>query len=228
LFLVFIAVSAVDYFNLADTFFKWLGWTVFLFLFLAVRDVLIAEEVPNVLSFKGAIYLAPFFFLGMGMQRHHEFLRNRILAFVMGIILVVGLMIQQLSWYDVIDYNFSTRSGIGLSMGVAGTSLLFLAKWNIGWLIILGQYSYTIYLFHAFGTAAGRILIKMAGIEDVVYVFYASLLLGLSAPFIAEKLIDPIQGIRMIFLGRPFSHPMTVRKAPAIAPLNEAKAVDLP
>jgi peptidoglycan/LPS O-acetylase OafA/YrhL len=68
----------------------------------------------------------------------------------------------------------------------------------------LGGFAYSIYLFHSFGTAAGRILIKNLGINNDLLIFLFSLSVGMISPIITEKILDRWGITRMLFLGRSF------------------------
>ena len=95
-------------------------------------------------------------------------------------------------------------SGLGLLIGVTGTMLFFRLKWKVNWLIYFGSFAYSIYLFHSFGTAGGRIMIKKLGVTNDLLVFLVSLTVGMLAPIIAEKVLDRWGVTRMLFLGRSY------------------------
>jgi hypothetical protein len=50
-----------------------------------------------------------------------------------------------------------------------------------------GSFAYSIYLFHSFGSAAGRILIKNIGVTNNYIIFFFSLSVGITAPIIVKK-----------------------------------------
>lgn len=204
LFLVFLLISTLDAFKLVETREKWGVVLILSIALLLIRDRLFAESFPNYLSFKGAIYLLPFFVIGVGIQRFKYIFENKYLNMGLGLVLIVGILVQQLSWFNMIEYELSKRSGIGLLIGMTGTILFFRIKWNVKWLIWFGSYAYTIYLFHSFGTSGGRILIKAAGISNTAMIFVVSLILGLLLPVLIEKFLDPIPLTRMLFLGRNY------------------------
>lgn len=202
LFLVFIFVAIVDSYKLMC---RTGGWIIFLLvsiLMLLARDIFISETFPNYFGFKGAIYLLPFFIIGVGIQRFKTLFSNLYLNIFLLLILISGLLIQQLSWFELIDYTLDKRSGIGLLIGLTGTILFFRLRWNLKCLVWFGSYAYSIYLFHSFGTAGGRILIKSLGVEIQVVIFFISLLLGLFLPVLAEFILDKFQITRILFLGR--------------------------
>ena len=204
LFLVFVAVAMIDSFRKMETFISWILFFGLALTLLLIRDSIISPESLNYFSYKGGIYLLPFFIIGIGIQRFKSFFANRKLTTVLFAVLGIGLIIQQLSWYNVIEYSFSKSGGIGLLIGLTGTILLFRLRWNIKWLIWVGSFAYSIFLFHAFGTAAGRILIHKLGIHYDSIIFTISLLAGMSLPIIAEKILDRFGITRMVFLGRAY------------------------
>ncbi len=219
LFLVFLVVGFLDSYKQLNGVSKWLAFTVLAFLLLTVRDLIIPEAAPNYFSYKGAIYLFPFFLIGVGLQRFKDFFSNRYLTGILMVILFAGIIIQQLGWYDIIDYDLDKKSGIGRLIGLSGTILLFKMRWKVGWLIYFGNFAYSIYLFHSFGTAAGRIILNRFGITFDVIVFFVSLALGMILPIVAEKVFDRFGLTRVTFLGRSFRN--TVKKKPLPLPVEK-------
>lgn len=172
---------------------------------LIFRSAYIPQGAPNYFCYQGGIYLWPFFLVGLGIQRFSALFSDIRLNAVLLSALILGLIIQQLAWYGAIDYTLSKGSGVGLVIGMAGTILLFRVKWNVKALIWFGSFAYSIFLFHSFGTAGGRILMHKIGIQSTVPVFLISLLIGLGLPILAEKVLDRSGITRMLFLGRSYS-----------------------
>jgi len=204
LFLVFVLVAIIDSIRKMETFTNWLLVFCVALMVLLVRDFFIAQESLNFFSYKGAIYLLPFFIMGVGIKRFKDFFNNRLFITSLLIILISSLIIQQFSWYKIFDYNFSKSGGIGLLIGLTGTILLFRLRWKVNWLIWFGSFAYSIFLFHAFGTAAGRIIIQKFGIHYSAIIFIVSLVAGMCFPIIAEKIFDRFGITRMLFLGRSY------------------------
>ncbi|MCX6267004.1 MAG: acyltransferase [Bacteroidetes bacterium] len=205
LFIVFIAVSFIDAFEKMKTFVNWaiiLGFAICLLMF---RGYYIQEGAANYFCYQGAIYLFPFFIIGLGIKRFSTFFADKKLNILLLVLLVGSLILQQLAWYGVIEYNLSKGSGVGLLIGVTGTVLLFRIKWNVKWLVWFGSYAYTIFLFHSFGTAGGRILTNRIGISEIVIVFSISLICGMFVPVLAEQVLDRFGITRMLFLGRSYN-----------------------
>ncbi|NVO19555.1 MAG: acyltransferase [Bacteroidetes bacterium] len=202
LFLVFLVISLLDSYGKMDSFRNWLVLLAIAVTILIVKTYVVKESDPNYLSYKGAIYLMPFFLAGIGINRFRSFFSNRYLLIILAFSLVVGLAIQQLSWYHVINYNLKKGTGIGLLIGLSGAVLLLNLKWKVRWLIWIGNFAYTIYLFHAFGTAGARIILRAVGINSIAIIFTVSMLMGIALPILLDYLFKPYNFTRLVFLGR--------------------------
>ncbi len=204
LFLVFLVVAVIDSFHKMETFNSWLVILLLTLTILVFRDMVIPVETPNYLSYKGAIYLLPCFILGVGLNRFKPVFQNRIFFYSTLILLILSVIIQQLSWYKVLDYPMVKDTGVGLLLGITGTILLLRLPWKVGWLVWFGSFAYSIYLFHAFGTAGGRIIIQKFGIQSTPVIFAFSLIAGLGLPILADYLLSKFGLTRMLFLGKSF------------------------
>jgi peptidoglycan/LPS O-acetylase OafA/YrhL len=205
LFLVFSVVALLDALKAMNTFRNWLIFLSITLAMLIFRGYYIPAGSPNYFCYQGAVYLLPFFITGVGIKRFAPFFANRYFNLVLLLVLIAGLVIQQMAWYGLTSYNLSKGSGVGLLIGLTGTILLFRIKWRVRWLIWFGSYAYTIFLFHSFGTAGGRILVNKAGIHLDAVVFIISLALGLLLPIVAELVLDRFGITRMLFLGRSYN-----------------------
>jgi glucans biosynthesis protein C len=202
LFIVFIIISIIDINNLAFSFNRWLIVFFLSLLFLFVRDVLIPESFPNFLGFKGAIYLFPFFLIGVGIKRFPPYFRKKTFVNITVVVLVLGLIMQQLIWYGIINYKITTTSILGLLIGVSGVVICLRIHFSIKWLVWIGNYAYTIFLFHSFGTSGTRIILYKLGFTNTAVIFLSSLILGILLPILIEFIIDRYNITRVLFLGR--------------------------
>jgi glucans biosynthesis protein C len=202
LFLVFVVVTIIDSFKKMDTFSNWLIIFSIALMVLVLRDIVIPYELPNYLSYKGALYLLPCFILGVGLNRFKAAFQNRIIKYSIPVILILSIVIQQLSWFKIIDYPIYKDSGIGLLIGLTGTIMLLRLQIKTNWLIWFGSFAYSIYLFHAFGTAGGRIFIQQLHIRSVPIIFSVSLAAGLLLPVLADRLFERSKITRILFLGK--------------------------
>jgi hypothetical protein len=77
-----VLISFVDAYGLIN---KFSGFLVFFFVtlfFLLIRDMVIPQELPNYFGFKGAIYLFPFFVIGIGIKRFKQQLSNKVFVWL--------------------------------------------------------------------------------------------------------------------------------------------------
>lgn len=206
IFLVYIVVAIIDARGLLNNIRNWAVLLGISLLLLFFRDYYIPEGSPNYFCYQGVIYLLPFFIIGMGIIRFSDLFANRTFNIILILILFIGLFIQQLTWYDIVKYDLTMGSGVGLMIGLTMPVLFFRIRRNVKWLIWFGTYSYSIFLFHAFGTAGGRILTNRAGLQDVVSVFIISLILGLFVPVLVDKVLDRFGITRMLFLGKSYDN----------------------
>ena len=203
LFLVFLLVAVIDSYKVMDSLWGLLSVMLLCILLLVYRDTLIMEEFPNYFGFKGAIYLLPFFVIGLGIQRFKAVFQENKLSMLMALILLGSLAVQQMAWFGLVSYQFSETSGLGLVIGLLGTVVLFKSKLTMPSMVWIGNYSYTIFLFHSFGTSGGRIILNKIGVDNTLIVFFFSLILGLLLPIIVEKVLNKFNITRLLFLGRP-------------------------
>lgn len=203
LFLVYIIISIFDVNKWCQKMSQWAAILTASLLLLLVRDLFIPENIPNYFGFKGTIYLLPFFIIGLGINRFKTYLTNPKFIKPLTVLVLISLIFQQLTWYDIINYSFDSHSGLGLFIGVGGTIVGLQIKFSIKWLVWIGSYAYPIFLFHSFGTSGGRILLNASGITQTSIIFSVSLLLGLIMPIlIVPTILDRFKLTRVIFLGK--------------------------
>jgi glucans biosynthesis protein C len=202
LFLVFLIITLIDVFEKMNTLSNWFIIFAASVLILLARDMVIPYEWPNYLSYKGALYLLPCFVLGVGLKRFSASFQNRLIKYSIPVILIICFAIQQLSWFKIIDYPVVKDNIVGLFIGLAGTMLLLRLHIKVSWLIWFGSFAYSIYLFHAFGTAGGRIVIQKFHIQSAALIFTVSLAAGLFLPVAAEKILERFKITRILFLGK--------------------------
>lgn len=216
LFIVFLVVAIIDSYKLMKNSLSLIIVTLVSILLLIYRDTIVPSEFPNYFGFKGAIYLLPFFVIGVGIQRFKAIFQNKNLNIIMTVALLGSLILQQLVWFGVVDYQFSKAGGLGLIIGLFGTIVLFKSKLNIKSMVWIGNYSYTIFLFHSFGTSGGRIILQKLGIQSTPLIFLFSLLLGLFSPIVVENILDRFNFTRLLFLGRAIR-----KKSPSLKLINQ-------
>lgn len=199
LFLVFVAIILLEYNNITRTL---KGWVSTMFASIAVLLFVVPYVDMPIFNFGTSLYLLPFFLLGIGIKRFRDEIYKKPVLISIISLLVVGLTVQQLNWFDVISIPDKKYGFLGVFVGLTGIYMIFRVRGKNKALGDLGYYAYGIYLFHVFGTAGSRIVSKALGIESTMLLFLIGLLFGLGFPIILEKyILLPVRILRKIFLG---------------------------
>lgn len=207
LFWTFILIAVCEYFSWMKTLKGWSSVFLITLIVLSFRNIYLTE-IPNYLGIIGMFYLTPFFIIGVGIGRFPKLMANRTFISIMLLLFITGITIQQLSWYNVLELPTHGKSSpLGLLVGMTGTIVLFRVHILISWLVYVGGFSYTIYLFHVFGTAGSRILFNKLGLHNDILIFSISLIFGIVIPIIIELVIDRFKITRFLFLGRKYALP---------------------
>jgi peptidoglycan/LPS O-acetylase OafA/YrhL len=193
LFIIFIVVALLE---LASAFVHLRG---FLLIF-AISIVLFVSNIHIVyFSLSGAIYLAPFFLIGMAVYRYRPLMDGDqwlSLLFLGGTVIFMALQITESL------PKRPSRSLEGLGIGLFFCTGLYLANLKSLILARIGFFSYAIYLYHVFFTAGTRILLEKLGVNNLSILFFWGLLAGICMPIIVEIVFDGSNVTRAIFLGK--------------------------
>lgn len=199
LFLIFLIVSVLD----TQPFFRTIkGWTLsviaaFGFLFVEMQFL---DHLPNLFSWMGAAYLLPFFLIGIGVYRYPALLLNKQVLFTLLIFFTAGIIIQQMAWYGYFPIQ-SKRSLLGIIVGVTGVLLLLKAKFENSFLSQIGNYAYSIFLFHIFFTGGSRIVLMNLGVSNQWIIMFFGLVLAIFLSILSEKIIYRFDFLRLFLLG---------------------------
>lgn len=192
---VFLTVVILDGFEVMATEVAWLG---------CVALAALASRVlpkSDFFSLWGYLYLLPYFLLGCGLNRFPGFLSRRPAVAALGLLLAAGLAVQQAKWFTDLGVDLDPTGWLALAVGLTGTSLLFRFRRSVPCLATLGAYSFSIYLFHVFGTAGSRMLLSRVGIESRPGLLVAGLAAGLALPIAAELTLRRNRVLRTALLG---------------------------
>jgi fucose 4-O-acetylase-like acetyltransferase len=158
-------------------------------------------------SISGAIYLFPFFLLGMGVSRFKwGAARAKLISTVLCLVSLGVFTALHISG----ELDGAGRTDTGLLLGSIACLALYYSSFRINSLAIIGGYSYSIYLFHVFFTAGTRILLYQLGIEDTNIVFVISMVMGVSGPIVVEMVLGGFNLSRLLFLGQSRKKPETL------------------
>ncbi len=198
LFLVFLYIVLFEHLKLFDKLGKYLLVLLGAFAILFIGQ---HGHYEGIFSFWGSLYLLPFFVLGIGLNKFTKFFYNKITLVIVSVALVAGVLIQQLSMYDVLSYKISRTHFISVFSAVFGLILLFRIRKPWAPLAKVGYYSYGIYLFHVFGTSGMRILLERLSVDNSLILYVLCLFVGIAFPIFAENIILKSKILRRLLLG---------------------------
>jgi glucans biosynthesis protein C len=159
-------------------------------------DMKQADGVP--LSALDALYLAPFFLLGLGANRFRSvFLQPRVswtCVFVLLLTLSLhALILLQGGWPD------SNGTLLELMVGATGTIAMIGLFPKARLLERIGAYSFAIYLFHPFFVAAVRAVSKPIGVTGLI--FTACVIAGVAGPMVLERVLGNVPIVKTLLFG---------------------------
>lgn len=154
------------------------------------------------LSLNGAIYLAPFFLAGYAMRTFDALQWPKLAKIGVLMLAVAAVMTSQLSLSGLLDMQLQKRSLISLGTGLSVCCTLYFIGFTSRALAWVGAYSFTIYLFHVFGTAGTRIILEQVGGFSNQYLLLAlSIVAGLSFPVLLELILGKYRLPSLLLFG---------------------------
>jgi fucose 4-O-acetylase-like acetyltransferase len=150
------------------------------------------------LGLDGAIYLMPYFLLGLALVRFP--LKDAMLHPGWRVLLaVVALGALSLTVHN--SAALDRRSPQMLLAGALACAALLHSGLVLPWLAGIGRHSYAIYLFHVFFTASTRLLLVRLGIESLALQLLLGVTAGLLLPIALARLLERQPWTARWFLG---------------------------
>ncbi|MEG2612410.1 MAG: acyltransferase [Alistipes sp.] len=203
LFLIFGGIALLDKWHLCDRLGSWL-LILLLSVTLSVLGHLAATVIPNYFSIWGALTMLPFFLAGVGLQRFRRTLSTPTLRqiYLWGFLGTLALF--QILWFTLGSTKIlqSYQLTLPTSLLTIAFLLTITRRSAPSFLVFFGKYAYAIYLFHAFGTAAGRIFVGFTAIHSELLTFCCSVILGVGVPLLADKILRHFPLLPLLFLGQ--------------------------
>jgi fucose 4-O-acetylase-like acetyltransferase len=196
---VFLLVGVLDRFHLLDR----LSLCVGMVAVLVALDVIV-PQVPNVLGLRMALYLAPFFIAGVAASRFDWCATPLALRITAAAGAVALIVVTQLGLQGVLPRVPERHSVIAAALGILSCLTLLAVRRPVRWLAWIGGFSFTIYLCHVFGTAAARMVLHRAGIDQVAVNMIVGLIAGLAVGIVIELLARRSRLGRFLVLGQRF------------------------
>jgi peptidoglycan/LPS O-acetylase OafA/YrhL len=155
--------------------------------------------LPDVFSLVGAIYLFPFFLLGLGIFRFADELERALATRVLVALLCVVVTVEQFAWWSpILTADVGKRTFIGMLSGAVWCLTVFRVRPSWKPLAWLGGYAFPIYLYQSFGAGIGRrVGADLVGHSYFLFVLVATLGFGVLCGAVMER----IPYVRTITLG---------------------------
>lgn len=156
----------------------------------------VGQPYTKLLAFKGFIYLTPFFLFGMSIVRF----KISPLPLLPNLIGFIGIMV---AIYFLTDGVYG-RSLLGCLIGMFSCYFLLGLRLKVHWLAKIGIYSYSIYIFHVFFTAASRIIVNKLIDLPVEINFLIGLIAGILGPVLVYEIAVKTPYTSFSLLGQKF------------------------
>lgn len=169
--------------------------------FLAVSSLLFLTpfgEGIELFSFFHTPYLAPFFALGLMINRMELAKVGQLPRQLVSTALVGGLAILLAihAWFVLSDpgHELLRRDFVALGLGLCFSGALIMHRFAIKPLAWLGQYSFSIYLYHMFGALGLQMVYNFIGLPDASIGLALGMIAGLGAPVVFQMLTMRVGG----------------------------------
>jgi peptidoglycan/LPS O-acetylase OafA/YrhL len=191
LFLIFPVILLLEHFKALETKIN------FAIIFIISAIAFVLNVGTPWFSIAGAFYLFPYFLAGLYFTRFPlQLTHPRTTGYI-----AISIVILFLVFFGH-EYGGGRRSISALITGLAGCSALLLTKAESTKLATIGNYSYSIYLFHIFFTAASRIGLTKLGVSNIWLLFIAGTIIGLTGPIVIELIAQRNKITRTLLLGK--------------------------
>jgi len=191
LLLIFLVIIPLEQFRVLQT------KAGFAAIFFAASYFYIANTGTPWLSIAGAFYLFPYFLAGIFCTRFPLRIEHQ---HVTGYVVMAAIILFLLFYGH--QYIGPRRSPNALIVGTISCVALYLTGIRSRFLAAIGNYSYSVYLFHVFFTAASRIILNRTGITEIWLLFVVGTIAGIAGPIIVDIIASKYSLSRIYLLGK--------------------------
>ena len=151
------------------------------------------------LGIEGAIYLMPYFLVGLAFSRFplKPYLSRLGVALALTVVAIGSALSMGLP-----TPNADRRTVAMLLVGICLCLLCLRSELHAPWLARIGHYSYPIYLWHIFFTAASRIALHRIGVDYIFLDLLVGVLLGLTGPMLIDRTFSGSRLLAPLLLGK--------------------------
>jgi len=221
--LIFAVVALLDRFKLLSTPGR---YAVVFVAFLAIHLTIPMDRDDTVpFSALDALYLAPYFLLGLGANRFGAILMRPLVSWTC---VVVALVAMVLYLATLLQGETPSHDGVPLELlvGVTGTLALIALCPVSRPLERIGAYSFSVYLFHPFFVAAARAVVKPIGVTGIL--FTVCVIAGVVGPMVLERVLGNVPVLKTLLFGRrtrtPSPQPARVTVTPHAAGVSSGSS----
>jgi peptidoglycan/LPS O-acetylase OafA/YrhL len=194
-FIIFMFVGLLEWRGLLQTVTR-----QYLLLAFAASVFLLPPFAVDAFGINGAVYLLPFFVLGMiGHEKVSE-IRQTFRVIGPLVFVLISLVLLYVATVDrglIVD----RRSLVGLLVGCVSCVALLSSNLQARWLIWLGGYSYGIFLFHVLFAATSRSVLGRLGVSDDSVLVLSGVTCGLLGPVLLSSIFSRFNFTSVLFLG---------------------------
>jgi len=193
LILIFIGIALWDAFARPS----WVGLCVAAFAAIMVSRTF---TVTTFLSLDGALYLLPFFALGMILRTETSILRSANLTKLAIAVVAIVMLMQQAS--ALFGGSAITRLSVPAALcGVSGAYLMLVLCPKIRLLEAIGGFSYTIYLWHSIAASGVRNAVEPSVRLPTAIEFAVLLIAGVAIPIALHLVVQRIPLLSVLAAG---------------------------
>ena len=204
--LIFLAVVLLEQLHLTRTFKG--AVTV---LIAALLLPLAFPEPIKLFSLYRALDLLPFFLLGLIICRFPHNL-PRVSPYLIPTAGLILIAIHQGYLLGLLEVSGNMLEPLGMALGLCATYTLITYRFDCLPLNLLGKYAFEVYLFHVFGTAGTRIVLKTLGMDSTLTVFIISLTAGLLLPIALKTVTQQYAITDLLLFGNKRASTLPLKK----------------
>lgn len=194
-FIIFVFVGLLQWLAMLQT-----AMRLYLLLLISAVAFLMPAFSIDAFGVNGAIYLLPFFITGMICHENRDVLKLKpkvVGPSIFALIFLSLLYIAATNRELIID----RRSFVGLVVGCISCVTLFLSNTHSKPLVWLGNYSYSIFLYHILFAASSRLALNRLGVSDNSVLILSGVVIGLWGPVILSNFLSRHSITSLLFLG---------------------------
>ena len=193
IFTIFILYSFFDYVTKREN-----VYLIYLFL-VSILLFFLSDFFTDFLSFSRTLYLLPFFTLGLLVNEYKLENLSGHKVKLLSVIFFLCLFMHVIFIYKGIFIN---RTGmLAFILGCLGPYILLYYCFKSNFFILIGGFSYSIYLYHVFGTAFSRIVLYRLDIDSIHLHVLVGLFLGVFVPILFHIVVRKNKVLSLLFLG---------------------------